>query len=225
MKKLLLLLVLPLVFNACSSDDGEKDVSSIKLNEKHIQLNVGDTFRFTATYFPSDAIPPKYKWESSDTKIAKIDTSGLLNALSKGEIIIKVSTSVYPYISDTVSVKILPIKADSISIDPTANIYYDGSKCFTVRFYPEQAKGLDILWTSSNENIATVSTSGCVKVKGIGNATITATISGTTLSSSSKISINHRNPNGKSVQCIATTQSGARCKRMTTNLNARCWQH
>ena|SRR5690606_12405165 len=28
-----------------------------------------------------------------------------------------------------------------------------------------------------------------------------------------------------SVQCSATTQNGARCKRMTTNANGRCWQH
>lgn len=27
------------------------------------------------------------------------------------------------------------------------------------------------------------------------------------------------------VQCSGTTQSGARCKRMTTNCSGRCWQH
>jgi hypothetical protein len=29
----------------------------------------------------------------------------------------------------------------------------------------------------------------------------------------------------KSQQCDAITKQGARCKRMTTNLNGRCWQH
>ena len=28
-----------------------------------------------------------------------------------------------------------------------------------------------------------------------------------------------------SVQCSATTQSGYRCSRITTNCNGRCWQH
>lgn len=28
-----------------------------------------------------------------------------------------------------------------------------------------------------------------------------------------------------SVQCSASTQSGSRCKRTTTNCNGRCWQH
>jgi hypothetical protein len=28
-----------------------------------------------------------------------------------------------------------------------------------------------------------------------------------------------------SAQCTATTQSGSRCKRMTTNCNRRCYQH
>lgn len=225
MRKLLALLLLTTLFISCSSDDDERSISSIKINEKHTQLKVGDTFIFTASCFPSGIISPKYKWESSDTKIAKIDSTGQLEALSKGEIIIKVSTTAYPYISNTASVKVLPIKTDSISIDPTANIYFDSSKCFTVKFYPKRAKGLEIIWTSSNENIATISSSGCVNIKGIGNAIITATISGTNLSSYSKVSINHRNPNGRSVQCIATTQSGGRCKRMTSNLNARCWQH
>lgn len=33
------------------------------------------------------------------------------------------------------------------------------------------------------------------------------------------------NPYQESVQCIAMTQAGTRCLRMTTNLNGRCWQH
>ncbi len=33
------------------------------------------------------------------------------------------------------------------------------------------------------------------------------------------------NPSGESVQCIATTQDGDRCKRMTTNKDCLCWQH
>lgn len=31
--------------------------------------------------------------------------------------------------------------------------------------------------------------------------------------------------NCPTVQCSGTTQSGARCKRMTTNCSGRCWQH
>lgn len=33
------------------------------------------------------------------------------------------------------------------------------------------------------------------------------------------------NRNAVSSQCTATTQKGARCKRMTTSSNGKCWQH
>jgi len=33
------------------------------------------------------------------------------------------------------------------------------------------------------------------------------------------------NSSGSTVQCSAITQEGARCLRMTTNSNGRCWQH
>lgn len=224
MKKILYILFAVCLFSACSSND-DGGISSIKIIERDTHLNVGETFLLSVSHSPSHVILPKLEWKSSDNKIAKIDTTGLLEALSDGEITIKAFVKEYPNITDEVSVKILAVKAESISIDPIANIYYDGSKCFTVKYFPEKAKEQEITWTSSNENIATVSSSGCVKVKGIGNAIITATISGSNISSTCKVSINHRNPNGNSVQCIATTQAGSRCKRKTTNLNARCWQH
>lgn len=225
MKKLIyLLLVLPF-FISCSSDDKNDTISSIKINEKDIIVNVGETFKFSISIYPSSVKYSSFNWISSDTKIAKIDTTGILEALSDGNITVKAYPKYYPYITDEVSVSISPIMAESISIDSIANIYYDDSKCFNIKYYPEKAKHQEIIWTSSNDKIATVSSYGCVKINGIGNATLTATLSGTNISSSCKVSINHRNPNRNSVQCIAKTQAGSRCKRMTTNLNARCWQH
>lgn len=35
----------------------------------------------------------------------------------------------------------------------------------------------------------------------------------------------NENSGGKSVQCSGTTKAGARCKRMTTSSNGRCYQH
>lgn len=35
----------------------------------------------------------------------------------------------------------------------------------------------------------------------------------------------HATERSTAVQCSGTTQKGARCKRTTTNLNGRCWQH
>lgn len=224
-KYILLLILLPFLIGCSSSDDNSNSISSIKINEKNVNLKVGETFKFSISYYPSSIKSPSIDWISSDIKIARIDTTGLLEALNDGKITIKSSTKNYPYITDEVSVSISPIMAESISIDSIANIYYDDSKCFNIKYYPEKAKHQEIIWTSSNDKIATVSSYGCVKINGIGNATLTATLSGTNISSSCKVSINHRNPNRNSVQCIAKTQAGSRCKRMTTNLNARCWQH
>lgn len=226
MKKLILLLLFTLFVLSCSDDgENEKILTSIEIIEKNPQIKVGEKFQFTVKHNPTEIEKPAYKWESTDKYIAKVDTSGYVEAIKDGEVTIKVSTKTYPYFKDEVTFEVAPVIAESMSLDSVVSVFYGDSKCLRIKYYPENSKELEIEWTSSDESVATVSQYGCLRINGTGNTVITGKAKGKNLSVSCKVSINHRNPTGASVQCIAKTQSGSRCKRMTTNKNAKCWQH
>lgn len=224
MKKLSFLFLMIIVISCSKDETKDIELSSVKINEYNTTLTVGDIATFTLSYLPSEAIKPPIEWETSPVYIAKIDSNGVLKAISDGDVKVKVSTKTFPALQDEITVTILPLAPDSISIDQDANVYYGGSKCFSVKFYPENSKS-EIIWSSSNESIATISKQGCLSIKGIGSVTITAKAPNINQASTCRVSINHRNPNKQAVQCVAITKAGKRCKRMTTNLNARCWQH
>ena len=69
MKKYLTLLLLAVVSVAtgagCSSNDKPVQITSLKLNEKDLELTVGESFRLVATTRPADA-EATIRWTSSD---------------------------------------------------------------------------------------------------------------------------------------------------------------
>lgn len=69
----------------------------------------------------------------------------------------------------------------------------DVSHQLTATIYPTNATNKDLIWSSSNTNVATVSSSGVVTAKATGSATITATAA---------------DGSGKTATCSVTVKSG-----------------
>ena len=62
----------------------EKLTTSISLNTKSLNLNVGDTKTLTATIKPTDVATKNVTWSSSNTSVATVSTSGLVTAKGAG---------------------------------------------------------------------------------------------------------------------------------------------
>ncbi len=63
-------------------------VEEISLNKNFLNIAEGDKVNLTATVTPSDAYDTSVTWKSSDTKVAKVSTSGRVTAVAPGLAII-----------------------------------------------------------------------------------------------------------------------------------------
>lgn len=67
-------------------------VTGVSLDASSKTLKVGETFWLTATVSPKNATDQSVRWSSSDDKVAKVGTTGLVSAISAGTATIEVVT-------------------------------------------------------------------------------------------------------------------------------------
>lgn len=156
------------------SDYNRNPVESISISEKIVELNVGETAKLSANCKPSNASFTAVDWSSSDEAIAIVDIFGNVTKLAKGEVTITATTTDGSNLSASCIVRD-EISAESITLNEVSlELIENETFQLTATVYPEDTTDKTILWTSSDENIATVDEDGMVKGVSVGVAIITA---------------------------------------------------
>ena len=116
-------------------------------------------------------------WSSSNTMVASVSSSGVISAKSVGNATITVKTNDGAKTATCqVTVKSKAIPVTGISLNKTTMSLAAGeSESLYATITPSNATDKSVSWTSSNTEIATVSSSGYVTAKAVGSAVITAT--------------------------------------------------
>lgn len=126
-----------------------------------LYVGASKTFKATAS---SKA---KITWSSSDKKIATVSSSGKVTAVKAGNVTIKAKANgVYAYYKLTVKAPTIKISKTSLKLDVGA------SATLKATVAPSD---MTVKWTSSDSEIAKVSSGGKVTAVTPGTATITAT--------------------------------------------------
>ena len=164
--------------------------TSISLNQTDATIYTGNTLQLTATVLPSTTTNPSVTWSSSNTNIATVSSTGLVTAKSTGNAVITAKTVDGSNLSATCNVTVKRL-ATSISLNKTsATLYLDQTVQLTATVSPSNATDRSVVWSSSNNSIATVSSTGLVKAIATGNATITATTAdGSNLSATCAVTV------------------------------------
>lgn len=141
---------------------------------------VGDSTNLTASVDPAGAKVNNLTWSSSDSKIATVNTSGVVTGVSKGTVTITASAedaSNGSTVTGTYQITVNPVKVNSIKLsDTTASIEVGAKKPLAASVLPENAENRAIVWTSDNTSVATVdAATGLVTAVKVGTANITAT--------------------------------------------------
>ena len=172
-----------------SSGGAQTDANVIPVQEVKItgvkEIAIGNSALFKAEVVPSDATFNRVTWKSSDEWVAEVDSTGRVSASSKpgaypGTAVI---TATAGGVSSSYEVTVVYIPVKSVTIKGYENVTVNGKTTLGINdvlqlqatITPENASCKDILWISSNMEIALTDANGRVK-KGnqTGPVTITA---------------------------------------------------
>lgn len=173
-------------------------VNSVTVAPATATLDPNSTQQLTATVSVTPSTADKsVTWESSNTSVATVSTTGLVTAVAQGTATITAKSNLDNTKSGscavTVNAPATPIPVTSIALNKTsAAVSISGTETLTVSYTPSDANtGLGITWSSSDPTVATVNNGVVTGIKA-GTATITATSEG-----------------GKTATCAVTVQAVA----------------
>lgn len=146
-------------------------------------LAAGDEYQLKVSSLPEDVTFKRYKYESSDSRIATVSEDGVVEGISKGKVTIKVvaddmnsgtqvSTSFEMEIKVVVPIEGLEFVGDT----ELSNLGYGQEYQVKYTLEPADATASLLTWTSDNESVVSVDKTGKLKVHamGAGSAVITA---------------------------------------------------
>ena len=146
------------------------------INLTDMQINAGETKQIQAEVLPENANEKALKWESIDPSIATVDSqTGEVTGISKGTATIIAKTTDGSNVSATCEVEVKQ-QVTGIRLNKTELSLYTGrSETLTATVKPDNANDKSLIWSSDNEDVATVDQNGNVKAISRGEAVITAT--------------------------------------------------
>ena len=167
---------------------------SIAIDYETVSIRLNESVTLTATVLPETTANKVVVWSSSDENIATVE-NGIVTAHTIGEATITATTTDGTNLSATCKVTVLPILADTITLDQTNITAMEGEAVvLTATIYPEDATEKGVVWSVSDATIATIepidNVSAKITVLREGVATITATtIDGSNLSATCTIDV------------------------------------
>jgi len=170
------------------------NVKDVNIEQTSVTINKSAAASLTLKdYKPSGAII----WTSSNTSVATVDGNGVVTGAGAGTTTITATHS-ESGLSDTCMITVVEIvNKQELDITQTSVDIYKNAT--TTLALSANSPTIDITWTSSDQSVATVSSSGVVTGVAGGTATITATHAASGLKDTCKINVYEVNIAQKSV--------------------------
>lgn len=145
-----------------------------------VDLSAG-TKQLTAVVKPANATNKAVTWSSSDQAVATVTNTGLVTVLKGGSATLTVTTTQGGF-TDNIALTVVddvnkPLTALTLLESPTTAVDWDGTNTFqmNVQYDPTDTTEKGVTWSSSDETVMTVSATGVLTFKKMGQATITVT--------------------------------------------------
>lgn len=167
--------------DASDADTTESQETAVQLTEFFVvasqnQVTKGETAQLTLTIKPDNYPNKDVTWSSSNEATATVDENGLVTTHEVGTVTITATLKSDPTISSSVTIVVSPIKVSKITVTGYDKKYLVKGDTVTLgtTVEPSDAADKSIVWSSSNEEVATVDQSGKVTAVGQGTVSIKA---------------------------------------------------
>jgi len=148
-------------------------VTGITFDRTELTMNKGNSDQLVAAISPIDATDQAVTWSSSNPDVVSTDQHGSITAVSAGSAVISVTTHDGNYTASCDITVIVPVT--NITLNKSASTLLIGdSEVLIATITPDDATDKTITWSSSDNTVVTVDTSGKVTPIAIGNAVISA---------------------------------------------------
>jgi uncharacterized protein YjdB len=152
-------------------------VTGVTLDVSSFTINKGQTRTLVPTISPSNASNKNVVWVSNNYDVASVDDDGVVTAVGGGSAIIAVAT-VDGNFTATCNVTVnVPVSSVDIDVPAVVPVVLNKDATYQIQYQvnPADASNPNVTWSTSSSSIATVSATGLVTGKAVGNATITVT--------------------------------------------------
>ncbi len=138
-------------------------IKSLNIIPSSTSCNIGDKIIFNTIINPSNASKMNLIWSSSNNLVATVN-NGTVTGLSQGIATITCSTTDGSNLNVTSRINVNPIIIRSINILPnTISLTKNSTYQTFYNISPKNANTANLLWSSDNPNIATVSNTGLIR--------------------------------------------------------------
>lgn len=147
--------------------------SSITLDKSDATINVGESFTLNANVLPDNADNKIIVWNSDDADIASVNNEGEVTGIKAGTTKIIAMTQANDLKAECLITVLQPVTGITLDRNDISFVEIGESVQLTANVLPEDASNKNVVWTSSDANVATVN-NGVVVCIGYGSAVITA---------------------------------------------------
>ena len=182
-------------------------VSSIRVEPSQVSFKVSETSQLVASVMPENASNKTLNWSSSDETVATVDEAGKVTAIKEGNAVVTVSATDGSGVKAEVNVIVVPTLAERVALDKASlSLKVNGTAVLSATVYPETATDKSLNWSSSNNDVATVSSDGLVTALSLGEAMITATAAdGSGVSATCVVTVGETQAEGVSITAEGQT--------------------
>lgn len=160
----------------CEIETGPVAVTGVSLNTNSLELYESASQTLVATVSPSNATNKNVTWTSSNESVATVDSSGKVSALSAGTTTITVTTEDGSKTASCLVTVKASVKVTGVTLNKSSTtLTRTHTETLTATVLPENASNKAVTWSSNNETVASVSSTGVITANAVGTAAITVT--------------------------------------------------
>lgn len=137
-------------------------------------IDVGKTTKLEASVYPENAEDKEITWSSDNPDIVSVDANGNLTAKGVGVANITAQTSKGTASKFTVTPNEV-IAEDIIITNASSNILIGDTALLSIKYIPENTTNKNIIWSSDNNSVISITNTGKITANSLGTAKITAT--------------------------------------------------